>query len=85
MYPGLRHIDLSEVDITCRTGQGNGCHGDEEASEWEPYTTERLSSLPGGYKLLTDVTEALQLDFNNPRVSSRGLGDVEEGGVDISS
>uniref|UniRef100_A0A7N9APR5 Protein arginine methyltransferase 9 n=1 Tax=Mastacembelus armatus TaxID=205130 RepID=A0A7N9APR5_9TELE len=31
----------------------------------EPYTTERLSRLPGGYKPLTEPFTALSIDFNN--------------------
>ncbi|XP_008314665.1 protein arginine N-methyltransferase 9 [Cynoglossus semilaevis] len=31
----------------------------------EPYTTERLSRIPGGYKSLTEPFTALQIDFNN--------------------
>lgn len=35
----------------------------------EPYTTERLSRLPGGYKALTEPFTALTIDFNNVQVS----------------
>lgn len=35
----------------------------------EPYTTERLSRLPGGYKPLTEPFTALNIDFNNVQVS----------------
>lgn len=35
----------------------------------EPYTTERLSRLPGGYKSLTEPFTALNIDFNNVQVS----------------
>lgn len=35
----------------------------------EPYTTERLSRLPGGYKPLTEPFTALSIDFNNVEVS----------------
>lgn len=31
----------------------------------EPYTTERLSRVPGGYKPLTEPFTALNIDFNN--------------------
>lgn len=34
----------------------------------EPYTTERLSRIPGGYKSLTEPFTALQIDFNNVQV-----------------
>ncbi|XP_063074289.1 protein arginine N-methyltransferase 9 [Engraulis encrasicolus] len=33
----------------------------------EPYTTERLSRLPGGYLPLTDPFRALDIDFNDPQ------------------
>lgn len=40
----------------------------EPDDSMEPYTTERLSRLPGGYKPLTDPFTALSIDFNNVQV-----------------
>ncbi|KAM3622654.1 uncharacterized protein V6R79_001699 [Siganus canaliculatus] len=37
----------------------------EPDDSMEPYTTERLSRLPGGYKSLTEPFTALNIDFNN--------------------
>ncbi|XP_049427572.1 protein arginine N-methyltransferase 9 isoform X1 [Epinephelus fuscoguttatus] len=37
----------------------------EPDDSMEPYTTERLSRLPGGYKSLTEPFMALNIDFNN--------------------
>ncbi|XP_028270626.1 protein arginine N-methyltransferase 9 [Parambassis ranga] len=37
----------------------------EPDDSMEPYTTERLSRLPGGYKPLTEPFKALSIDFNN--------------------
>uniref|UniRef100_H3DK34 Protein arginine N-methyltransferase 9 n=1 Tax=Tetraodon nigroviridis TaxID=99883 RepID=H3DK34_TETNG len=37
----------------------------EPDDSMEPYTTERLSRLPGGYKSLTQPFTALDVDFNN--------------------
>nr|XP_020447432.1 putative protein arginine N-methyltransferase 9 [Monopterus albus] len=37
----------------------------EPDDSMEPYTTERLSRLPGGYKPLTEPFTALTIDFNN--------------------
>ncbi|XP_029357618.1 protein arginine N-methyltransferase 9 isoform X3 [Echeneis naucrates] len=37
----------------------------EPDDSMEPYTTERLSRLPGGYKPLTEAFKALNIDFNN--------------------
>ncbi|XP_034087340.1 protein arginine N-methyltransferase 9 [Gymnodraco acuticeps] len=37
----------------------------EPDESMEPYTTERLSRLPGGYKALTEPFTALNIDFNN--------------------
>uniref|UniRef100_A0A667XU89 Protein arginine N-methyltransferase 9 n=1 Tax=Myripristis murdjan TaxID=586833 RepID=A0A667XU89_9TELE len=37
----------------------------EPDDSMEPYTTERLSRLPGGYKPLTEPFRALDIDFNN--------------------
>ncbi len=41
---------------------------DDDDDDWEPYTTERLSHIPGQYKVLSDVVPTFQLDFNNPQV-----------------
>ena len=41
----------------------------EPDESMEPYTTERLSRLPGGYKSLTEPFTALSIDFNNVEVS----------------
>lgn len=40
----------------------------EPDDSMEPYTTERLSRLPGGYKALTEPFTALNIDFNNVQV-----------------
>lgn len=40
------------------------CSSDADDS-MEPYTTERLSRLPGGYTALTQAFRALDIDFNN--------------------
>ncbi|KAJ8278038.1 hypothetical protein GJAV_G00083110 [Gymnothorax javanicus] len=40
------------------------CSPDADDSS-EPYTTERLSRLPGGYSALTQPFQALEIDFNN--------------------
>lgn len=37
----------------------------EPDESMEPYTTERLSRLPGGFKPLTEPFTALNIDFNN--------------------
>ncbi|XP_014901176.1 protein arginine N-methyltransferase 9 [Poecilia latipinna] len=37
----------------------------EQDDSTEPYTTERLSRLPGGYRALTEPFTALTIDFNN--------------------
>ena len=59
LYPMLQNLDLSGVDIVCTTGL---------VAE-EPYTTENLARLPGGYKMLTNVSELLRVNFCNPHVS----------------
>ncbi|XP_077461443.1 protein arginine N-methyltransferase 9 [Stigmatopora argus] len=38
---------------------------DEPDGFMEPYTTERLSALPGGYVALTEPVTVLRIDFNN--------------------
>lgn len=48
------------------------CHSEPDDAT-EPYTTERLSRLPGGYKPLTDPFTALNIDFNSVQVSGAFL------------
>ncbi|XP_034544240.1 protein arginine N-methyltransferase 9 [Notolabrus celidotus] len=63
----------------------------EPDESMEPYTTERLSRLPGGYKALTEPFTALNIDFNNVQelegLSSRPIQQIhlpviEEGELD---
>ncbi|MCI4376053.1 hypothetical protein PGIGA_G00183730 [Pangasianodon gigas] len=42
------------------------CSGDADESS-EPYTTERLSRLPGGFTALTEPCRVMNIDFNNPQ------------------
>ncbi|KAM9476898.1 protein arginine N-methyltransferase 9 isoform 2-T2 [Clarias gariepinus] len=42
------------------------CSEDADESS-EPYTTERLSRLPGGFTALTEPCRVIQIDFNNPQ------------------
>ncbi|KAM6940472.1 protein arginine N-methyltransferase 9 [Xenentodon cancila] len=52
----------------------------EPDDSMEPYTTERLSRLPGGYKPLTEPFTALCIDFNNVQelegLSSREVQEI---------
>uniref|UniRef100_A0A3B4G1Z3 Protein arginine N-methyltransferase 9 n=1 Tax=Pundamilia nyererei TaxID=303518 RepID=A0A3B4G1Z3_9CICH len=52
----------------------------EPDDSMEPYTTERLSRLPGGYKPLTEPFTALNIDFNNVQelegLSSREVQEI---------
>ncbi|XP_008300998.1 protein arginine N-methyltransferase 9 [Stegastes partitus] len=63
----------------------------EPDDSMEPYTTERLSRLPGGYKPLTEPFTALNIDFNNVQelegLSSREVQEIrlpvtQEGALD---
>lgn len=59
LYPVLQHLDLTRIQLVCTTG-----HVAEE-----PYTTENLAKIHGGYKILTNITELLRLSFCNLCVS----------------
>lgn len=37
----------------------------------EPYTTEKMSRIPGGYLPLTDCFEIMKVDFNSLQVKTR--------------
>lgn len=63
---------MSEVGSLSMLGAGEirspvSCSSEPDDS-MEPYTTERLSRLPGGYKSLTQPFTALHIDFNNVQV-----------------
>ncbi|KAL3880349.1 hypothetical protein ACJMK2_032593 [Sinanodonta woodiana] len=55
LYPGLRSLDLTGIQILCSTG----------SIPEDPYTTENLGRLNGGYRKLTDVVTLLQVNFGN--------------------
>ncbi|XP_068606850.1 protein arginine N-methyltransferase 9 [Brachionichthys hirsutus] len=66
-----RHHRLCRSDVGSLSMAGAGelrspvsCSSEPDES-MEPYTTERLSRLPGGYKSLTEPFTALNIDFNN--------------------
>ncbi|CAJ1052489.1 protein arginine N-methyltransferase 9 [Xyrichtys novacula] len=60
---------VSEVGGLSMAAAGELCSPVSCTSEpdesMEPYTTERLSRLPGGYKALTEPFTAFNIDFNN--------------------
>lgn len=37
----------------------------------EPYTTEKMSRIPGGYLPLTECFEIMEVDFNSLQVKTR--------------
>ncbi|XP_071360277.1 protein arginine N-methyltransferase 9 isoform X2 [Trachinotus anak] len=66
-----RHHRLCVSEVGCLSMAAAGelrspvsCSSEPDDS-MEPYTTERLSRLPGGYKPLTEPFTALNIDFNN--------------------
>ncbi|KAG9337427.1 hypothetical protein JZ751_028718 [Albula glossodonta] len=50
------------------------CSPDADDSS-EPYTTERLSRLPGGYSALTAPFQALDINFNNVQTKNTAAGE----------
>lgn len=94
LYPGMRYIDLCNIEVLCKTSNASPDPGGEisthtedsstpgedsdmeshlpaptESQDSEPYTTENLSSIRGGYKLLSDVVAIMHFNFNDPEVS----------------
>ncbi|KAG9275701.1 protein arginine N-methyltransferase 9 [Astyanax mexicanus] len=59
--PALGGLDLEAVG-EIRSPVSCSVDADESA---EPYTTERLSRLPGGFTALTEPCRVLDIDFNN--------------------
>lgn len=45
------------------------CASSNSDESVEPYTTEKLSRVPGGYKPLTEHFQILTVDFNNLQVT----------------
>lgn len=39
----------------------------------EPYTTEKMSRVPGGYLALTECFEIMTVDFNNLQVKKSSI------------
>uniref|UniRef100_A0A8B9GXJ6 Protein arginine methyltransferase 9 n=1 Tax=Astyanax mexicanus TaxID=7994 RepID=A0A8B9GXJ6_ASTMX len=62
--PALGGLDLEAVG-EIRSPVSCSVDADESA---EPYTTERLSRLPGGFTALTEPCRVLDIDFNNVQV-----------------
>lgn len=60
----MRVLDLSLNRISVL-----GRRDPEDSSE-QPYTTENLKYIKGGYKPLSDPVKLLEVDFNNPQVTS---------------
>ena len=60
----------SAVDSTSAEDSDSDSHqSDSRHEEFEPYTTEKLSTIRGGYKLLSDVVPIMHFNFNDPDVS----------------
>ncbi|KAH3840796.1 protein arginine N-methyltransferase 9-like [Dreissena polymorpha] len=55
LFPVLQHLDLSGVSMFSCVGR---------VAE-EPYTTENLARIPGGYRILTNIAELLRVSFCN--------------------
>ena len=70
-------FEHTQVEGSCKTSDSSYYPADATRREGatreglvkEPYTCERLNSVPGGYQVLTDAVKALEFDFTNPQVS----------------
>ncbi|XP_060082618.1 protein arginine N-methyltransferase 9-like [Ylistrum balloti] len=56
LYPGLHKLDMGGVGIVCTTGTVAD----------EPYTTENLTRLRRGYKMLSEPSLLTCINFNDP-------------------
>ena len=70
-------MDLSEVSLKSKvttTSSGSNLSSinyqdiNEGEDDTEPYTSERLTALHGGYKLLTKPYALSRVNFNDPEV-----------------
>ncbi|MGH0184130.1 UNVERIFIED_CONTAM: hypothetical protein FKN15_014005 [Acipenser sinensis] len=64
-------VGVVEVGGVCLTGapelHSPAIYSTVSDDSTEPYTTERLSRIPGGYTPLTEHFQALTVDFNSPQ------------------
>ncbi|KAK6493190.1 protein arginine N-methyltransferase 9 [Huso huso] len=64
-------VGVVEVGGVCLTGapelHSPAIYSTDSDDSTEPYTTERLSRIPGGYTPLTEHFQALTVDFNSPQ------------------
>ncbi|KAH9499457.1 hypothetical protein Btru_077925 [Bulinus truncatus] len=54
-------IQVVECDYICKENRSVGM------CDTEPYTTQDLKMLPGGYRLLSKPLKFMEVDFNNPK------------------
>ncbi|KAK3100629.1 hypothetical protein FSP39_022782 [Pinctada imbricata] len=55
LYPGLQNLDFGDLEVLCSTG----------SLAEDPYTTENLSRIHGGYKRLSDIEVLMKVNFNS--------------------
>ncbi|XP_072040981.1 protein arginine N-methyltransferase 9-like isoform X2 [Amphiura filiformis] len=58
------NLDLHNTEFISKAVCMEQTHLDD--TDFEPYTSEKLCALPGGYKTLTPVFKVMHFDFNNP-------------------
>lgn len=51
--------------------QSPACSSVDTEETIEPYTTEKMSRVPGGYLALTECFEIMTVDFNNLQVKKK--------------
>lgn len=51
--------------------QSPACSSVDTEETVEPYTTEKMSRVPGGYLALTECFEIMTVDFNNLQVKKK--------------
>lgn len=75
-----RRLCVSEVGGLSIADAGQLCSpvscSPEPDDSMEPYTTERLSRVPGGYRALTEPFTALNIDFNDVQVGGNYEGEL---------
>lgn len=53
--------------------QSPACSSVDTEETIEPYTTEKMSRVPGGYLALTECFEIMTVDFNNLQVKKSSV------------
>ena len=62
------NLNLQNVEVVSKAVCLGQSLQDDVGSDNEPYTSEKLSTIPGGYRALTPVFKVMEFDFQDYKV-----------------